>query len=184
MALDYILKSERLVLRPFKLSDPEIVKNLAGNKDIAATTLEIPHPYPEGLAEEWISKHEQMRKNGSQLVFAITFENILIGAIGCVINKNFNNCEIGYWIGRPYWGNGFATEALGQVIKFGFEKLSFNKIHAHFMENNPASGKVMIKNGMKHEGTLKQHIIKDGKYLDIILYGILKSEFTERNRIN
>jgi len=94
-----------------------------------------------------------------------------------VINKMFNNAEAGYWIGVQYWGNGYCTEALKAIINYGFGTLQLNKIHAHHITTNPASGRVMLKCGMSIEGSLKKHILKNNVYEDIVLYGILRDEF-------
>lgn len=171
--------TERLILRPFTLDDAKDVQSLAGKKGIADTTLFIPHPYPDGAAEEWIGTHTTKFLNKEEVIFAITLkENFkLIGAIGLVINKMFNNAEAGYWIGVQYWGNGYCTEALKAIINYGFGTLQLNKIHAHHMTTNPASGRVMLKCGMSIEGSLKKHILKNNVYEDIVLYGILRDEF-------
>lgn len=179
-----ILKTDRLLLRGFTLDDSSSVQKLAGEKEIADTTLLIPHPYPDGAAEEWISTHQEKFESGEEIVFAITSKetNELIGAIGITINRNFNNGEIGYWVGIPFWNKGYCTEAVGEIIRFGFEDLKLNRIHAHHFMNNPSSGRVMLKNGMKEEGILREHIRKNGFYEDIKMYGILMSEFTTKKK--
>lgn len=179
-----ILKSERLILRPFNLLDAKRVQELAGNKLIADTTLLIPHPYPDGAAEEWINKIQAKADKEEAFVYAITLkENTeLIGAVGLQINQDFNTAEIGYWIGVPFWNNGYATEAAGVMLKHGFESLGLYKIHAHHMSNNSSSGKVMIKNGMKKEGHFKEHIFKNGVYLDAEFYGILKKDYLVKRK--
>ena len=81
-----------------------------------------------------------------------------------------------YWIAKQYWGNGYGTEAAGVVVKFGFEAMKLNRIHATHFSNNPASGRIMQKIGMKYEGCSRQHIVKWGELLDWECYGILRSE--------
>jgi RimJ/RimL family protein N-acetyltransferase/catechol 2,3-dioxygenase-like lactoylglutathione lyase family enzyme len=178
-----VINTDRLILRPFAMEDAADVQKLAGEKEIADTTLLIPHPYPDGAAEEWISSHETKFNNGEEIIFAITLKNSkeLIGAIGLVSNKLNNSAEVGYWIGKPYWNTGYCTEALNSIIKYGFDKLALNKIHAHHMTKNEASGEVMIKTGMKREGLQRKHIIKNGVYEDIVTYGILKQEYPAKS---
>lgn len=179
MAEQPTIESGRLILRPFSLNDAKRVQELAGEKEIADNTLFIQHPYPDGLAEEWIGSHKTKFEKKEEVVFAITLKESgeLVGAIGLVINELLNNAEMGYWIGKPYWRNGYATEAAGIVINYGFEKMGLNKIHAHHITGNPASGVVMRRNGMKREGFLRKHMFKNGVYEDVIQYGILKDEF-------
>lgn len=173
------LNTERLILRPFELSDAKDVKRLAGEYEIADTTILIPHPYEDGMAEEWISTHKPKFEAGEIVNFAITLQDSgdLIGAIGLVINKIHNHAELGYWIGKPFWSKGYCTEAARAILKFGFTDLNLNRIHAHYMTRNAASGTIMKKIGMTREGLMRQHIKKWDKYEDIVLYGILKSDW-------
>lgn len=176
-----ILYTDRLLLRPFELSDAKQTQQLAGNKLIAETTLLIPHPYPDGAAEEWISTHAEKSERGIEYVYAVTLKESfeLIGAIGIVINKMFNSGETGYWVGVPYWNKGYITEALGALINFAFTELKLNKVYAFHLSHNLASGKVMTKNGMQKEGYFRKHIFKDKKYHDAVFYGILKEDYLE-----
>jgi RimJ/RimL family protein N-acetyltransferase len=173
------LKTKRLFLRPFELSDAERVRKLAGDRLIADKMLNIPHPYKKGVAEQWISTHKIKFETGKRVHFAIIFQTTreLIGAIGLNIKKEYNRAELGYWIGKNYWGEGYATEAAIAVVEYGFQKLKLNKITSSHFARNPASGKVMRKIGMKKEGIRKEHVVKWGKYEDIINFAILKKEW-------
>lgn len=176
------LTTTRLLLRPFQLSDANDVQRLAGDFEIADTTLFIPHPYINGVAEEWITTHEQNFKIGKEFIFAITLHNTkeLIGSIGLTVNREHKKAELGYWIGKPFWNKGYATEAAEAMLKFGFEDLGLERIHANYFARNTASGKVMEKLGMQHEGTLRKDIKKWGKFEDIKIFGILKSEYQSK----
>ena len=173
------LETERLVLRPFELSDATRVKLLAGDPDIAATTLSVPHPYEDGMAEKWIGSHQGLFEKGEQVVFAIALKSSgkLIGAIGLILKPEHEKAELGYWIGKPYWGRGYCTEAARAVLRYAFTKGGLNRVHAYHFHHNPASGRVMQKIGMKHEGRLRQHVKKQGQFVDNELYSILRSEF-------
>ncbi len=167
------LRTKRLVLRPFTLADAPRVQQLAGAHEVALNTLSIPHPYPDGAAEEWIRSHEQKK---GEIGFAID-DGELVGAIGLKVKRDDDIAEIGYWIGVPYWGRGYASEAAAEVIRFGFEELKLNKIFAAHFSRNPASGRVLQKLGMKFEGTLRQQHKKWGEYVDEEFYGILRSDW-------
>lgn len=174
------LQTERLILRPFEISDGPRVMELAGDPEIAATTLTVPHPYLPGMAEAWISHHQENFEKGTGLQFAIVLKSTdeLIGCIDfCAMSKAHNKAEIGYWVGLAYWGQGYCSEACQALIKYGFEELKLNRIVARHMSGNPASGKVMVKSGMKQEGVLRQEIYKKSVFCDIVLYGILRSEY-------
>lgn len=150
MTRQLTLETERLLLRRFTLEDAPRVQLLAGDKAIAETTLNIPHPYEDGMAEEWIGTHEEQRDAGKLENFALVQkgDNLLVGAIGLVIKREFESAELGYWVGRPYWGQGYCTEAARMILKYGFEQLGLNRIFAGHFTINPASGKVMKKIGM------------------------------------
>ena len=174
------LETLRLKLRPFSLSDARDVMRLAGERDIADTTLNIPHPYTDGMAESWIETHKLGYETNSSVTFAVVPRDAacLIGAIGLTIDGRFNKAELGYWIGKPFWNKGYATEAAKAVIGFGFGELRLNRIGAGHFARNPSSGRVMEKIGMQPEGTTRQAAVKWGKYEDMVLYGILRDNWT------
>nr|MCU0509361.1 GNAT family N-acetyltransferase [Anaerolineae bacterium] len=108
-----ILRTARLVLRPFTLADAPDVQRLAGAPEVAATTAAIPHPYEDGMAEKWISSHPAGLEGETNVVYAMTDEQTgaLMGAIGLHVDMEHNRAELGYWLGHPYWRNGYTTEA-------------------------------------------------------------------------
>ena len=175
------LETQRLILRPFELSDAPRVQLLAGDRDVAAMTKNIPHPYQDGLAEAWIDSHQERFEKGKEAVFAINLKNNheLIGAMGLGLNLDQELAELGYWVGKPYWSHGYCTEAARTVLHYAFNELRLNRVHAHHFSHNPASGRVMQKVGMRHEGRLRQHVKKWGEFFDVEAYGILRSEFVE-----
>ena len=173
------LETARLVLRPFTSADAPDVQRLAGERDVASTTRNIPHPYANGMAEQWIRTHQEQFEQGALINFAIVrrADNVLLGAIGLRLNPQDGNAELGYWIGKPYWTHGYCTEAAQAVVGYGFEILGLHRIHASYLTRNPASGRVMQKLGMTSEGCLRQHVYKWGVFEDLALYGILRSEY-------
>lgn len=174
------LKTKRLLLRPFELSDASAVKRLAGDWSVADTTLNIPHPYLDGMAEEWIATHALSFENGSLANFAIVrlTEGDLVGSVGLTIERRFDSAELGYWIAAGARNNGFCTEAAREVISYGFSKLSLNRIHSSHLRRNPASGRVLQKVGMTHEGVQVEHVKKADRYEDLVLYGLLRVHFS------
>ena len=171
------LNSERLVLRPFETADaPETVR-LAGAREVAATTLRIPHPYTTADAELFIASCEEKARQNLASVFAIGLRAgpRLVGAVGLELELTHQRAELGYWIGVPYWGNGYATEAASAAVRYGFDTLHLARIYAMHFPENPASGKVLRKIGMRHEGRLRSHILKWEQFHDLELYGLLRS---------
>ena len=164
------LETERLVLRPFEPGDAPRVKLLAGEREIAATTARIPHPYEEGMAEDWIAMHQEDFEKGVTINFAIT------------LNRDHENAEMGYWIGKPYWNHGYCTEAARAVLHYAFAELRLNRVFAYHFSHNTASGRVMKKLGMRHEGRRRQHVKKWGQFIDSEMYGILRNEFESTGR--
>jgi RimJ/RimL family protein N-acetyltransferase len=178
------LQTERLVLRAFALRDAPDVQRLAGEWEVASALLSVPYPYEDGVAEEWISGHRSTFERGEGVNFAVMLREReeLCGACGLVINARDANAELGYWIGLPYWGHGYATEAVREVVRYGFEKLRLHRIHAAHFGHNSASGRVLGKLGMSYEGTLREHHRKWGDYEDRVEYGLLASEWRAAQR--
>jgi len=167
------LTTERLTLRPCVPADAEAIQALVSDVEIARNTLNIPHPYPAGAASEWITRHTEKFEKNEEIVFAIvTRGGELVGIIG-LVPKQHDVAEIGYWIGVPYWNRGYATEAAVAIIRYGFEELGLHRIFASHFSRNPASGRVLQKAGMQHEGTQRGHFKKWGEYLDAELYAVL-----------
>jgi len=183
MACQPTLKTKRLVLRPFKLADASELQRLANAPEIAATTLHIPHPYPDGMAEMWIKQHPEMFEAGDGAVFAIELrrEATLIGCVGLGCDPENQNAELGYWIGVPYWNRGYATEAARMVVAFGFAYFELHRIKSSCFGSNPASGRVMEKIGMRFEGRRRDQLFKEGRgFEDVLEYGILSRDFTRQ----
>jgi len=175
-----LLRTARLTLRPFTPEDAPVIQTLAGAYEVALNTLMIPHPYPDGAAAEWISKHEEDFEEDRIHHFAID-DGRLLGAIGLVIRGNRIG-ELGYWIGVPYWGRGYVTEAAAEVMRYAFEDRDFHRVFANHFARNPGSGRVLEKIGMVYEGTLRQHVFKWGEYLDMAMYGLLREEWLAARR--
>lgn len=175
-----VLTTERLVLRSFQLSDAADVQRLAGDRIVAANTLSIPHPYPDGAAEAWIQSMPEDIEQGKLAIYAITLRETgkLCGSIGLHVNTDDQLAELGYWIGESYRGQGYCTEAARAILDYGFNALNLNRIQSTHFTDNPASGRVMQKLGMSYEGCRRQHTLKWGDLKDIKLYAILQSDWT------
>lgn len=176
------LASARIHLRPFADDDAAAVFRLAGDARIADTTALIPHPYPEGAAEAWIATHEAAWELGRGLTLAVTLRASaeLIGATGLTVAPEHQRAELGYWIGVPYWRQGYATEAARLLVDYAFGVMKLHRIFAHHFVRNPASGRVLEKIGMTREGCLRHAFLKDGRFEDLAYYGLLREEWDRR----
>ncbi|OXS74988.1 GNAT family N-acetyltransferase [Lysinibacillus sp. KCTC 33748] len=170
-----LITTERLVLRLFETTDAETVAKLCNNYNIYKSTMYLPYPYSLDDALSWMEHHYDNFTQDISYEFAVTDKETgeLYGAIALSNNKRLKQGEIAYWIGEEYWGKGYATEAAQSIVQFAFEEKRLHKVFARYFSTNPASGTVMDKIGMKQEGILKDHIIKDGKYEDLVFYGII-----------
>ena len=174
-----LLVTPRLVIRAFQAIDATRVQLLAGDAAIADTTLNIPHPYADGMAEAWIASHEDHFKSGEQATFAIVLRptDELIGAVGLTFTATHARAELGYWIGKPYWSQGFCTEAARAVLGYAFMARGVNRVQATHLSRNAASGRVLQKLGMQHEGTARQYFRKNGRFEDVERYAILRDRY-------
>jgi RimJ/RimL family protein N-acetyltransferase len=173
------LRTAHLLLRSIEREDVPALVRLAGANEIAATTLNIPHPYAEDDALSFIAKADEDFRAGRSISFAISIlpGRELCGAVGLNLSDEHKRAELGYWIGVPFWGRGYATEAASAAVALGFEMLRLRRIYAHHFAGNTASQRVLEKIGMRHEGRFRQHIRKWDRFIDVENYGLLAEEF-------
>ena len=173
-----ILTTDRLELRPFSEDDIDRVTELLQAPEIAATTLNIAHPYSRDDAAGWIARHPEAAEAGTDLTWAVWLQDddLLIGAIGIHIDVHNRRGTLGYWLGRPYWNKGYMSEVARAVVEYGFSKLALHRIEATRMPENIGSGRVMEKAGLTYEGTLRGYYVKDGVFLDAAMHAIIQDE--------
>jgi RimJ/RimL family protein N-acetyltransferase len=143
-----VLETKRLTLRAPTLKDAKAVAVLANDRRIAENSARIPHPYKPVDAENFIAG---ANKAEGEAVFLIVRNSTIMGACGVAVTDP-NAPELGYWLGVPYWGQGFATEALHAVIDFAFSEFEHSALHAGARVTNPASRRVLEKCGFQWTG--------------------------------
>lgn len=183
MGCQPILNTKRLILRPFSQEDVPELLPLVNAPEIAATTVRIPHPYPEELARSWIRQQPRLFETGEGATFALIRRRTgtLVGCIGLTCDLENRNAELGYWIGVPYWNRSYATEAARMAVAFGFAYFGLHRIRSAVFGSNPASGRVLEKIGMHREGRRREQLFKEGRgFEDIVDYGLLASDFTRQ----
>ena len=174
-----VILTPRLRLRPFTAADAAAVQRLAGAREVADPTARLPHPYPEGAAEGWIGGQAAEWSAQRELALAVTWRETgeLLGAIGLVFDPANEKAELGYWLGLPHWGQGFATEAASALTDYAFRVLGLQRVQAHHFARNPASGRVLLKTGLRREGVSPRAFLRHGRWEDLVFYGVVRRDW-------
>jgi len=171
---------KRVSIRPLKYSDaPEIYENVR-DKEIVRWTVSIPHPYPKDGAVKFIRKARYNITKKKSYPFGLVLKETgrVTGVIELMaIDWKNKNAELGYWLGRKYWGKGLMTEAARLILEFGFRGLKLHRIYATLFEENTGSARILEKSGFKLEGRMREGRYRYGRWHDTLRYGILESEF-------
>lgn len=176
-----IMETDRLILRRFTIDDAQdFFDHWANDPEVTKYMTWKPHKNIEitqAVLALWLNAYEHadnyhwaiVLKEGAKLIGSISIMNI---------EDTYERSEVGYCLAKDYWNQGIMTEALKAVIDFGFARVGFNRIQACHYAENPASGRVMVKAGMKYEGRFKQYL-KDnqGRFVDCDIYAIVKDDF-------
>ena len=176
------LKTERLLLRPFRIGDVGDVFEYAKDPEWARYFINaVPQPYTMRDAEEFVAR-SLLTSWDTLPVFAIVYESAVVGGVHLDINQEDCVAALGYGLGRAYWGKGIVPEAVKAVIVWGFQKHDLAKIYATADPRNAQSLRVMEKVGLVREGFLRSHIKVRGERRDKVFYGILREEWEEQSR--
>jgi len=174
------IETTRLILKVPTQELAEVMTELLQDRDVSKNLSTVPYPYHIEDAKNFIDDcHKQFFKDNGRHSFGVFLKDSdeFIGMCGLDISTRHNHATLGYWYGKKYWGKGYATEAAARVISYGFEELKLYRIACGHFSTNPASGNVMKKIGLKHEGTRRGHFKRDDEYIDICDHGILKEEY-------
>jgi RimJ/RimL family protein N-acetyltransferase len=162
IAAPAVLHSERLLLRPFQISDAADIARIAGTREIADTTISVPHPLSLDAAREWIATDLGVPSHERQ-AFAVT-ESTTGKVLGLValkyIEAEHGQAELSFWIDPAHWGKGYAREAAQRLVAHAFGAVGLRRLVAYHMVRNPASGKVLTGIGFTQEGLLRQRVRK------------------------
>lgn len=154
-----VIPTARLRLRPFYDSDLDDLVRLIGDWDIARWVSSVPHPYSEADGRNWIGSVRRQHAEGRPRRFAIALQqpDHLIGGIGLDGDPGDDSGDpaLGYWVGKPYWGNHYAREAVAAIIDYGFETLGIETIRAYADPDNAASQKVLLHCGLEKVGDIE-----------------------------
>jgi RimJ/RimL family protein N-acetyltransferase len=161
-------------LRPWQLGDLDNLVRFANNKKIFDNLRDaFPYPYTEQDGRRFI---EMNASEQPTRVFAIEVDGMAVGSIGIFPQTDIHrkNAEIGYWLGEPFWGKGIVTEAVRQIIEYGFNTFDITRIYAIPFPTNIGSQRVLVKAGLHFEARLEKALYKNGQYMDELIYSIRK----------
>lgn len=149
------LESQRLILRPPRQGDIEAIAAWLGDFEVSRNLARVPYPYGEADAEDWVARRG--RHGEGHYVFCILrkSDHLFMGSIGLHLENE--GPELGYWLGKPFWGLGYASEAGRAVAQFAFGSLNAPFLRAGWFHDNPASGHVLAKLGARHNGSRMRH---------------------------
>lgn len=158
-------------LRPWNMDDLDSLVENANDYDIAKNLTDVfPHPYTEEDGKKFIAyatSEDVIR------IFAIEVDGKAVGAIGLHPQQDImkKNIELGYWLGKKYWGKGIISKAVKQMVDYAFESFDITRVYARPFGTNVASQKILEKNGFKLEANIEKSIYKNGEFFDELVYG-------------
>jgi len=163
-----------VAIRPYLVRDVDALVQCANDREVWRNLRDrFPHPYTKGDARDWIDQVQSLEPVTN---FAITVDGQFAGGIGLALNQDVHrlSAEIGYWLGKKYWGQGVMSKLLRPAADYFFAQHEIVRIYAVVFDWNPASARVLEKAGFEQEGRLKRSVIKDGIICDQLLYALVK----------
>jgi ribosomal-protein-alanine N-acetyltransferase len=176
------INGKRINLRALRSSDEDGLCMHAKEREISRFTF-IPHPYRPDHARRFLeySRMQQRKEIGLHLGIEEKSSGQIIGVIGFEgIDRHNRKVEIGYWLGKRYWHQGFATEAVTLALKYAFATLRMKRVYAHVFPGNETSERLLLGLGFTREGVERASRVRRGRWMDCILYAILKEDFRKR----
>jgi RimJ/RimL family protein N-acetyltransferase len=170
------IKTKKFTLRPYRLSDAKEIAPLLNNWNIVKFLSNLPFPYKEADAREFIKKmlKEMRKKDGKDFAMTIEIDGNPAGAIGLHRIEHNHKAELGYWLAEPHWGRGIMPEVVKKFMAFTMKKFKLRRIYARIYTWNKGSIRVAEKVGMAFEGIAKKDALKDGKHIDCAVYAKTK----------
>lgn len=169
------LATPRLILRPVVRDDIRRIASLANDIRIAETTRSLPHPLTPERVADWFDGLTARREQA----FAITLktEGVLFGVVSLTLAADISRGEVGYWLDHSHWGQGFMTEAVRRIARFGFGDLKLTGIEAGVLPGNDRSTRVLIKSGFEAAGQAVRPAPARGGDRDVLLFEATRASF-------
>lgn len=173
------LQTTRLTLRPLRMDDADDITRLLQEKRVVEMMSVIPWPYERRHAVEWLERLAANKEDDRNECFAITLRESaeFLGVIGLHPDPSAPWAFFGYWLGIDHWGHGYMTEALREILRFGFAELGLRRIEACHFLHNPASGRVMRKAGLRFEGVQRLRVRRGDQLFDRVNYGLIDDDW-------
>jgi [ribosomal protein S5]-alanine N-acetyltransferase len=171
------LETERLLLRPPEYSDVPAMAALIGDYDVAKNLASVPHPYSEDDGRAFVSRTAEARAKGEGYCFAILRKEDLAFMGCCGLHLKDGRYELGYWLGKPFWNQGYATEAARKLASFAFHDLKAEGVWAGWFDDNPASGRVLEKLGARPDGAVPRASLARGHDVACHMMTLTREDF-------
>lgn len=176
--IDLTLRADPAVLRPWRPTDRGALVRRADDRSVWRNLTDaFPHPYTLRDAVEWIARVERQVPPQH---FAVVVDGEVVGGAGVEPLPDYGGrtANLGYWLGSGVWGRGIGTAVVEALVPYAFGTLGVARLEATVFGWNPASARVLEKNGFRQEGRLRNRVYKDGDVTDLILYGLLLEDRT------
>ncbi len=172
------LRTDRLTLRPLRAEDATALHRLVNDWEVAKTLARVPFPYARARADEWIASTWEQIAAGDAWHLAIVGEEpvpggreeMLIGCVGVTLDGDRRQAELGYWVGRRFWGHGVAPEAAGRLCQWALANLDITGIHASVLRDNARSAAVLRRLGFRAAGEAMQTFLSRGGSMPVQLF--------------
>ncbi len=168
------LRTERLALRPPRLEDADAIHRLVNDWEVVRMLSRLPFPYPRALTDEWIASTVAQMADGSAYHLAITGEEngveLVIGCVGLRLDEAPRVADLGYWVGRRFWGHGVATEAVARVARWALANLPVDIVRARVAVDNPASAAVLRRLGFRQTATGTEEFLARGGAHPVLIF--------------
>jgi ribosomal-protein-alanine N-acetyltransferase len=179
-----VLHTKRLLLRPLKLSDLDVIHPNANDPYQTRFLASVEPPMTRKKETEWIRSTQKHWQKGTGFTFAAirTDTGEMIGALDLLdVSRKNRRAKVGIFFYKKHWGNGFGTEAVERLVRFGFESLGLNRIEYGFLPRNRRSNGIFKRLGFKREGVQREYLFKRGRFVDHVFGSILASEWKKRD---
>ncbi len=175
------IETKRLVLRKLNHVDAPAIYEGIKLKDVSRWLTAVPYPYPKDLALKFVLESILEFENAKGFSFGIVIKGKTKEPAGLVtldrLDYGNKSAALGYWLGKKHWGQGYMSEAVKEVLSFGFHTLKLHRIWSNVYPENPASERILLKSGFILEGREREKYFKEGAWRDYLYYGLLEEEY-------